>query len=300
MQVTDALRSFGGCARAKQLRALASRRAIETAVRDGSVTRTGRVYAVTPSTRAPVLANELQGERSHRSAAEHWGLDLPPGDRRVDITVPNKARRTKIPDDALLHYRDHESEEVDGDVTTPLRTVLDCLRDEPLRTALSVGDSALRLQLVSWEALSEAVRRLRGPRSRLARERLTMLDARAANAFESACRAILLEAGITGFQPQVEIRHRRRWVGRVDLAHRVLRIVIECYGYATHGDLDAFVRDLVRHTELAAAGWRTIRVTWEQVMFRPQWVLECVRDVIADVERAQLTVKPSGEASAAA
>jgi len=52
----------------------------------------------------------------------------------------------------------------------------------------------------------------------------------------------------------------------------------------------------VRHTELTSAGWRTLRFTWEQVMFRPEWVLECVRDVIALVavaDRAPIAEQPA-------
>jgi very-short-patch-repair endonuclease len=75
-------------------------------------------------------------------------------------------------------------------------------------------------------------------------------------------------------------------VGRVDLAHRTLRIVIECDGFETHGGRDAFVRDLVRFTELVSAGWRPLRFTWEQVMFNPEWVLERVRDVLSIAEAA--------------
>lgn len=291
VQVTDALRALGGCARAKQIRALAGRRALARAVTSGAVTREGSVYKLPTTTRPQVLARELRGVRSHCTAAAHWGFALPPTDDLVDITVPNKARRTSVPEDVDLHFRDHRPDEVDGDVTAPLRTVLDCLRDEPLRVALSVGDSALASGKVTWEQLDRAVRALRGPRSLLARLRLRQLDARSANAFESSCRAILLDAGITGFQPQVAIRHKKRWVGRVDLADRTRRIVIECDGFAHHGDRDAFVSDLVRHTKLVAAGWRPLRFTWEQVMFRPEWVLEMVQDVIDEVERTQITVK---------
>jgi hypothetical protein len=56
--------------------------------------------------------------------------------------------------------------------------------------------------------------------------------------------------------------------------HRVRRV-------RAHGTLDAMTRDCVRHTCLAAAGWRTLRFTWGQVMHRPNWVLEQVRDTIA-------------------
>jgi very-short-patch-repair endonuclease len=107
-----------------------------------------------------------------------------------------------------------------------------------------------------------------------------MLNPSAANAFESSCRALLIEAGIDGFEPQVDIRHRGSWIARVDLADRRLRIVIECDGFETHGTLGAITADRIRHTRLTAAGWRTLRFTWYQVMHRPDWVLEQVRGTI--------------------
>ena len=162
-----------------------------------------------------------------------------------------------------------------------MTTVIDCLRDESLLVAVCVGDSALHKGLVSKAALVERARELRGPGSALVRERVELLDGRAENAFESATRVILIRAGITGFEPQVAIRHRRQWIGRVDLANRVLRIVIESDGFETHGDRAAFVRDRVRMTCLVSAGWRPLQLTWEQVMFRQDWVLERILDTIA-------------------
>jgi len=222
------LRGLGGSARRKVLSRSVGWRSLKRAVADGEVVRCGTGYALARTGVPRQRATQLRGVRSHATAAEHWNLALPPAkDRRVQITIPRKAQRADVPRDVRLRYRDLDVHEVDGDVTTPLRTVLDCLIDETLRVALSVGDSALRQGLVSFDELVEAVEARRGPGSVRAGARLAMLDARAENAFESSCRAILLESGITGFEPQVGIRRRRQWVGRVDLAHRHLRIVIE-------------------------------------------------------------------------
>lgn len=293
------LRGLGGSARRKDLARQVGWRPLKRAVAAGLVVRCGRGYALATTDLPKQRATQLQGVRSHTTAAEHWGLALPPeSDLRVQITIPRRAQRADVPGDVRLRYRELGPADVVDGVTTPLRTVLDCLVDQSLRTALSVGDSALRARLVAFEELAAAVAALRGPGSLLARTRLAMLDARSANAFESSCRAILLAAGITGFEPQVGIRHRRQWVGRVDLAHRRLRIVIECDGFDTHGGRDAFVSDLVRHTSLVAAGWRPLRITWEQVMFRSDWVLEVVRDTIAAAEGA-LIAEQSAERPAA-
>ena len=170
-------------------------------------------------------------------------------------------------------------------------TVVLCLRDLSTREALAVGDAALHTGLVQLEEILTRIAELRGPGSRRAQRRAEQLDGRSANAFESSCRAILVDAGIVGFQPQVEIRHRGKWIGRVDLANRLLRIVIECDGFETHGTLDAMTQDCIRHTRLVAAGWRPLRFTWYQVMQRPDWVLEQVRDTIAAARRTAATTK---------
>lgn len=287
VEVVDALRALGGTARWKQLRGHVGWRALKEARNSDEVVCVQGSWRLTTTDRPVALAHELRGVRSHRAAALHHGFALPPSDdKRYQLTLRSNAHHKKLPDDVHVRYRRLPAHDVDGDVTTPLRTVIDCLRDESLAVALSVGDSALRSGTVVWAVLAAAVAALTGPGSRLAKARLTMLDARAANAFESSMRAILIEAGIEGFEPQVSIRHRRQWIGRVDLAHRLLRIVIECDGFETHGGRQAFVKDLVRFTCLVSAGWRPLRFTWEQVMFEPEWVLERVRDTIGDARRA--------------
>lgn len=281
MEVADALRALGGTARWKALRGHVSWRAIKRARTAGTVEFRGGTYHLLGTDEHRVTALRHRAVRSHKTAAQHHGFALPPQERQqVHLTVPANAHRDGAPADVRFHYRDLGDHEKEGDVTTPLRTVLDCLRDESLRVALSVGDSALAGGAVTRTELAGAVGALRGPGSAVARTRLTLLDAGAANAFESCARAILIAAGIVGFETQVTIRHRGQWVGRVDLANRLLRIVVECDGFESHGGRDAFVRDLVRFTRLVAGGWRPLRFTWEQVMFRPEWVLEMVRGTI--------------------
>ena len=297
MDVVPALNAWGGCARRSQLKGAVSRKALETAVRRGRVVKHGRTYALPVPKAALQVARELHGVASHRSAAVQHGFALPPTDDPVsgdghDVLLPPKARkRARTPDGVRLHWgRTTEGERRAG-VTDPVHTVVLCMRDLSLREALSVGDSALRSGRVRWDELAVAVSALRGPGSRVTRERLAMLDARAENAFESSCRAILVEAGITGFTPQVTIRHGSRWIGRVDLADPVLKVVIECDGFESHGHRAAFRRDLTRHTRLVAAGWRPLRFLWEQVMFDPDWVVEVVRDTLAAAAGARRTVE---------
>jgi hypothetical protein len=285
LAIVDVLRAFGGTARWSQLKGKVSRRRLARAIADGEVLGDYGTYSLPPTDYATRLARRLRGARSHRSAAEHWGFALPPcGDddaQRHDIAVAPNAVRSNVPDDIKLRYLELAEDDVTDGILSPVATTAFCLRDLSLREALSVGDSALASGKVTVAQIEQRVARFRGPRRVLAMQRLTLLNANSANAFESSCCALLIGAGIDGFEPQVEIRHRGKWIGRVDFAHRLLRIVIECDGFDTHGTLDAMTKDCIRHTRLVAAGWRPLRFTWYQVMRRPDWVLEQVRDTIA-------------------
>jgi hypothetical protein len=197
-----ALRALGGAARAGQLRGAVRRRSLAAAVADGRVSREGKAYRLVPSDDALVAARALHGVRSHRSAAQHHGFALPPGPDTHDVLVPPRSKRARVPGTVQLHWGPTTGAEREAGVTSPQRTVVMCLRDLPLRDALSIGDSALRSGAVQHAALGDAVRALRGPGSAVARRRFALLDARAENAFESCARAILLEAGITVSSPR--------------------------------------------------------------------------------------------------
>jgi very-short-patch-repair endonuclease len=283
VDAVDAVRGLGGRARWAELRAGVGRRALDRAVAEDRLVRVAGVYSLPDSDRALVAARRLRGVVSHRSAAEHHGFAVPPlPDGELvshAVALRPKARRANLPRDVRPYYCALAEDDVDGGVLTKVATVAFCLRDLSFREALSIGDSAVR-QGVPLDEIRSRVGQLRGRGAAQARARVALLDGRAANAFESCARAILIEAGIVGFEPQVTIRYRGQFVGIVDLAHRRLRIVIECDGFETHGTLDAMTNDCTRHTNLTAAGWRTLRFTWYQVHFCPEWVLERVLDTL--------------------
>lgn len=286
VDVGDLLRAHGGCMRASQIEAYTSRRAIRTAVAAGVVLRIGvGSYALPEADRRTSTAFRLRGVLSHRSAAAHWGFALLPGPDVEHVSIPRHSRRARTAG-VVIHYRSLSTADIDAGVTSPVQTVLDCLRDLPFAEALAVGDSALRSGAVRPRELVSATSTLRGPGSRRVRGRMRWLDPRAENAFESSCRAILIEGGVSGFVPQLAIRHDGRFLGRVDLGNELLMIVVECESFAYHGDRAALRRDCRRYTDLEAAGWRVIRVSWEHVMFDRAWVLSRVRDVVAVASRS--------------
>jgi very-short-patch-repair endonuclease len=165
------------------------------------------------------------------------------------------------------------------DVTTPTRTVLDCIRTLPLGEALAVADSALRLEIVDPDELLAAAAQLRGPHRRRIREVVGLADARAESVLESALRAILIEAGIDGFEPQVAVRDKSFSV-RLDFGHRLLKLGLEADGFEYHATRKQLAKDCRRGVELTLRGWRVLRFSWEDIMYDPDWVVASVAAMV--------------------
>jgi very-short-patch-repair endonuclease len=71
-------------------------------------------------------------------------------------------------------------------------------------------------------------------------------------------------------------------VGRVDLLVEG-RVVVEIDGYTYHSDARQFAADRRRDAQLAALGYRVLRFTWLDAIRRPQYLVETVRAVLAQV-----------------
>jgi very-short-patch-repair endonuclease len=71
--------------------------------------------------------------------------------------------------------------------------------------------------------------------------------------------------------PQYQIVADGIWAV-VDLADERLRLVVEAEGFEFHGTRRGLVRDCRRYTEMTVLGWSILRFTWEDVMYRPEWV----------------------------
>jgi len=68
------------------------------------------------------------------------------------------------------------------------------------------------------------------------------------------------------------------FIGRVDCLFRGARLIVELDGRVGHvGVLDE-ARDAERDQRLRALGYRVRRFTWEDVVFRPKWVISELRN----------------------
>jgi very-short-patch-repair endonuclease len=238
-------------------------------------------YALPDLSEAKAAAVVAGGTLSHLSAAEHHRLAVPVPPLKAQVMVARNARnaRAVAGDLVSLRWRNVRPDEIENRVTTVLRTVLDCAADLPFAEGLAVADGALRLGMVTPEQLARAVAGWRGNGGAALRRVIKHADGRAANPFESALRALALDAGGTGFVPQVRIR--AGGVMYVDLADEERRIVLEADSFEWHGDRKALRRDCRRYDELVRAGWTVLRLAWEDVMFDADWVTELIRDVVA-------------------
>jgi very-short-patch-repair endonuclease len=93
-------------------------------------------------------------------------------------------------------------------------------------------------------------------------------------------RALLIAEGIEGFEPQVLVSNGR-FHARVDLGHRVAQVALEADGYEFHGSRRDFAADCRRYDELVAAGWLVLRITYEQILGDPSWVISTIREALA-------------------
>ncbi|MHA3837642.1 endonuclease domain-containing protein [Terrabacter sp. AAH1] len=194
-----------------------------------------------------------------------------------------RAKRS-LPVDAgrgvALHWRDLDADDVvEGWVTTPVRTVIDCCLDLPLADALSVVDSARRAGQRPSEVLARSAWLPKRQRDKVARV-LSVSSAGAAGPFESSLRAIALDVPGIVVEPQVRIRYDE-FYARVDLADEDLRIGLEADSHEFHTGRKAFDRDCRRYNALVVRDWLVLRFTWEQVMFQPEVVRRAIEDLVA-------------------
>jgi hypothetical protein len=277
VDAAEAVGRLGGIASRTDLLRLTTARKLRAAVAEQSVVlvRRGR-YRLPDADRALTRAVQLGGVASHLSATQLHGWEVAFPSTTPWITVPRNSKARKSPRHHLFWA---EVSEERGHVTSPLRTVLDCARRLPFAVALTVADSALRQGDVDHQALVQAAGGVRGKGAERARRVAAHASALAANPFESVLRALALEAGIDA-SPQLEVEIRGVTI-HPDVGDRERGIVLEADSWEFHTGKDAHERDCWRYTVLVCEGWVVLRFTWRQVMFEPEFVTECLLQVLA-------------------
>jgi hypothetical protein len=274
------LQRSGGVAGPVLLRA-SGRPAVRAALGAGTIIRVGRGRYALPAVAASLgVAHGMSGVLSHLSAARFWGWEVATPLTEVDIVVP-RDRRTRPTPGAVVRRRDLPAADVaPPGVTTPLRTVLDVSADLPFVDALPVADSAVRSGLVTSDELvaAAAASPARGHERRV--RVATAADPRADNQFESALRALSLEAGLA-VVPQVSIFTGQRWV-RPDLLDDARGLAIEAESFTWHGDRRQLMRDCRKYNDLSLIGLTVVRFAWEHVMVERAYARHTLRGCAQD------------------
>jgi very-short-patch-repair endonuclease len=108
-------------------------------------------------------------------------------------------------------------------------------------------------------------------------------DGRAANPFETCLRAIAATVPGLSLVPQHQVAATGVFA-IVDLGDPVRRVALEAEGFEFHGTRRGLERDCRRYTELTICGWRVLRFTWHDVMYRPEWVRWAIESLIAELD----------------
>lgn len=299
LSLEQLLHRLGGVASRAVLIELTCRREVDRALREQRIVRVARGrYALPTAGEARRQAARLHGAASHLSAAAHWGWEVKSPPTLPSVSVDRDRKITARQREGVeLHWtRFADGDLVDGWVTSPARTFVDCCRDLAFDEALAVADSALRNRTLTRADLLRLGRAARGPGSaRCARVAREATD-RAANPFESVLRAIALDVPGLDVRPQVLLVDKPFPV-RPDLVDDRLRVAIEADSFEWHGSREALRRDCRRYTLLALNGWRVVRFSWEDVMFNAGYVRQVLTSIGARVDRPAQAAG-SGSASA--
>jgi very-short-patch-repair endonuclease len=257
--------------------------------------RTGRLHRVFPGVYAvghPTLTADGRrygavracGPRavgSHLMGAALWGLRR---SGRLEVTVPHS--RGGI-DTVIVHEtRCLGASDVTTiraiPVTSLARTLVDLAEVLPADRLERVFDHAGRHRAFDLREVEAALARVPGRRGApklrallgVASPGLTRSE------LEDAFLALCLGAGLPAPRLNVELPFGNRLV-EVDVLFAHHRVIVELDGAATHDTTPAFHADRRRDAIAAAAGFQTLRYTWERVTREPATVSAELRAVLA-------------------
>ncbi|MGA5463297.1 DUF559 domain-containing protein [Mycobacterium sp. NPDC050041] len=203
----------------------------------------------------------------------------------VDAHLPAELNQTSQHRSAgiVLHADALASEEMTTvrgiPVTTPARTAFDLGRRGGLVTAVARLDALMRATDLKSSDVDGLVERHRGARGVVQlRRALELADAGAESPQESRVRLLLVGAGLPTPQTQVEVYDRQGcFVARLDIAWPQWKVAVEYDGVQHWTDGRQRTRDIDRHAELEALGWRIVRVGADMLRNRPRVILQRTR-----------------------
>lgn len=279
-----------GIATRQQLERLGWKRGdIERALAAGRVTRIRPGYFARPDAPADLVAAvRCGGVATGPTALRHHGL-WAPEDRRLHVAVaPNASRLAAAGDDVVLHWSSSFADVVGTGLRfRPIAPVPAAVEhaitgvNQPV--AIAVIDSALHERRLSPAALDAVLSAL--PR-RLRRRLERGIDGRAESGIESMCRVLLEDAGL---RPEVQVAIPG--IGRVDLLIDGW-LIVELDG-GQHADAAQMRRDRARDAAAIRLGYRTIRLSYPDVVHEWPRSLATIRVALASGAPVLLAIRPA-------
>jgi hypothetical protein len=170
-------------------------------------------------------------------------------------------------------------------VTTPSRTVADCLRHLVAEDAVAIADAALNRDLVRPKAIMDVLGWQESwPLASAARSAMALVDGRRESPLESRSAVVMHRHGIPTPVCQAEVRDRRgRFVARVDFAWPDLAVVGEADGRSKYeGEaIAAFEAEKDRQAALEALGLVVVRWGSRHLDGRPPVMVQRLRTAFA-------------------
>jgi very-short-patch-repair endonuclease len=167
------------------------------------------------------------------------------------------ARVARLPESHLIR--------LNGWAATDLaRTVIDVARRQGERCAVVAGDAALRSGLDSTDLDRVLADCSRAPGIRIAREALTLCDARSESPLESITRLVLIRGGVPEPQLQTVIGSYR-----ADFCWPRPRLILEADGRLKYASGIDLIREKEREDWLRRQGYTVLRTDWPEVFNRP-------------------------------
>jgi very-short-patch-repair endonuclease len=213
---------------------------------------------------------------SHRSAARLWGVWAAPSP--VEITV--SGGRTPRVAGAVVR----RAVLADGDVsrregfpvTSPARTVHDCLLTMPAGAARTLLDRALQQGLVTIGDLDQRQVAAKGRwgATKSARMLAEVHPGTHSDGERRLARA-LRHRNVTGWVTNLHVR-LSACTAVVDVAFEEAKLAVEVDGWAWHSDAERFQADRTRQNLLQLAGWTVLRFTWHDVAGRSDHVVDVI------------------------
>lgn len=212
------------------------------------------------------------------SAARRWRL--PVSDPRTFVYV-GETGRSRLPQ--VIQWRGRPDQRDTGyDGTVPVtwraKTIFDCARVLPEREAITLLDRALLRRWITLDDFRDRVRGHLGRKGVRQLLRITRVVGEGTRSEAERLAARLLRShGIGGWKANAPIYDGRGLVGLGDFVWDGAKLVLEVDGLAFHQDPDRFIADRDRQNRILEAGWALIRVTWYDLTYRPEYVINKVR-----------------------